>query len=125
MIKQIQRKALQKAVGHNVLKIQGLFSDNEKPKTRENSNIPKTELTEQMATCDALFSQGGLHSRNGRGENIRLLKNLRSVRSIQRAEHGAVVQLHSFIEFNYRELVPTGLGAPVFILQSVRGKRKQ
>lgn len=75
-----------------------------------------------MAAGDALFSQRGLHGRNGGGENVRLLENLRSVWPIQRAEHGAVVELHSFIQFNYRELVPTWLGAPVFILRSHTGE---
>lgn len=70
-----------------------------------------------MAAGDALLGQCGLHGRNGGGENVRLLKHLRSVWPIQRAEHGAVVELHPFIQFNYRELVPARLGAPVFVLR--------
>lgn len=69
-----------------------------------------------MATGDPLLRQGGLHGGDRRGENVRLLKHLRSVWPVQRAEHGAVVELHSFIEFNHRELIPARLGAPVFIL---------
>lgn len=74
-------------------------------------------LTEQMAAGDALLSKRGLQSRNGGGENVRLLKHLRSIWSIQWAEHSAVVQLHPLVQFNYRELVPPRLGAPVFILR--------
>lgn len=74
-------------------------------------------LTEQMAAGDTLLGKRGLQSRNGGGENVRLLKHLRSMWSIQWAEHSAVVQLHPLVEFNYRELVPPRFGAPVFILQ--------
>lgn len=59
------------------------------------------KLTKQMTASDAFLSQGGLHGRNRGGEYVRLLKHLRRMRSIQRAEHGAVVQLHSFIELDY------------------------
>lgn len=69
-----------------------------------------------MATGDAFLSQGGLHGGDGRGENVRLLKHLRRVWPIQRAEDGAVVKLHSFVKFDYRELIPASLCAPVFIL---------
>lgn len=74
------------------------------------------ELTEQMAAGDALLGQSGLHSGNGGGENVRLLKHLWSVRPVQRTEHCAVVQLHPFIQLDDGELVPARLGAPVFIL---------
>lgn len=70
-----------------------------------------------MAAGDALLSQCGLQGRNGGGENIRLLKHLRSMWPIQRAEHSAVVELHAFIQFYYRELVPARLGAPVLVLR--------
>ncbi len=76
------------------------------------------KLTEQMAAGDALLGQCGLQGRNWRGENVRLLKHLRSVWPIQWAEHSAVVELHPLIQFNDRELVPARLGAPVFILGS-------
>lgn len=69
-----------------------------------------------MATGDAFLSQGGLHGGDGGGENVGLLKHLRGVWPIQRAEDGAVVELHSFVKFNYRELLPARLCAPVFIL---------
>lgn len=72
-----------------------------------------------MAAGDALLRQGGLHGGNGGGENVRLLKHLGSMWPIERAEHGAVVKLHSFVQFNHRELVPAGLGTPVFVLQIV------
>lgn len=63
-------------------------------------------LTEQMAAGDALLGQGGLHGGDGGGEDVRLLKHLRSVRPIQRAENRAVVELHPFVQLDYRELVP-------------------
>lgn len=71
-----------------------------------------------MAAGDALLGQRGLHGRNGGRENVRLLKHLRGMWPIQRAEHSAVVQLHPLVQLDYRELVPAGLGAPVFILRS-------
>lgn len=71
-----------------------------------------------MAAGDALLGQCGLHGRNGRGENVRLLEHLRGMWPIQRAEHCAVVEFHPFIQLNYRELVPARLGAPVFVLRS-------
>lgn len=79
---------------------------------------PSTPLTEQMAAGDALLGQRGLHGRNGGGEDVRLLQHLRGMWPIQRAEHGAVVQLHPLVQLDYRELVPAGLGAPVFVLRS-------
>lgn len=85
------------------------------------------QLTEQMAAGDALLGQSGLHGGNGGGENVRLLKHLWSVWPVQWAEHSAVVQLHAFIQLNHGELVPTRLGAPVFILwrQTEAGVRLQ
>lgn len=74
--------------------------------------------TQKMATGDALLSQCGLHGRNRRWEDVRLLKHLRSMWSIQWAEHSAVVELHTLEQFNYRELIPARFGAPVFVLQS-------
>lgn len=41
------------------------------------------KLTEQMAAGDALLSQSGLQGRNGRGENVGLLKHLRSIWPVQ------------------------------------------
>lgn len=76
------------------------------------------KLTEQMAACDALLRQRGLHCGNGGGEDVGLLQHLRGMWSIQRAKHSAVVELHALIQLDYRELVPAGLGAPVFVLQS-------
>lgn len=76
------------------------------------------ERTEQMAAGDALLSQRGLHCRNGGGENVGLLEHLRGMWSIQRAEHSAVVELHALVQLDHGELVPSGLGAPVFILES-------
>lgn len=73
--------------------------------------------TEQVAAGDALLRQRGLHRRDGRGENVRLLQHLRSVRSVQRAEHCAVVELRPLVQFNHRELVPARLGTPVLVLQ--------
>lgn len=70
-----------------------------------------------MAAGDALLGQCGLHSRDGGRENVRLLKHLRDMWPIQRAEHSAVVQLHPLVQLDYGELVPAGLGAPVFILR--------
>lgn len=78
-----------------------------------------------MAAGDALLCKGGLQSRNGGGENVGLLEHLRSMWPVQRAEHSAVVELHSFIELNYRELVPARLGAPVFILQTQTEKHSE
>lgn len=75
------------------------------------------ELTEQMAAGDALLCQRGLHCGNGRGEDVGLLEHLRGMWSIQRAKHSAVVELHALVQLNHRELVPAGLGAPVFVLQ--------
>lgn len=54
-----------------------------------------------MAARDAFLSQGGFHGRNGGGENVRLLKHLRNMWPIQGAEDSTVVELHSFIQFNY------------------------
>lgn len=76
------------------------------------------ELTEQMAAGDALLRQRGLHCGNGGGEDVGLLEHLRGVRAIQRAEHSAVIELHALVEFDHRELISAGLGAPVFVLQS-------
>lgn len=45
--------------------------------------------------------------------------------SIQRAEHSAVVELHALVQLDHRELVPAGLGAPVFILQSHKVRHAQ
>lgn len=90
----------------------------EKLKTERMYHWTLLKLTEQMAAGDALLSQCGLHSRNGGGENVRLLKHLRGMWPIQWAEHSTVVELHPLIQFNYRELVPARLGAPVFVLQS-------
>lgn len=70
-----------------------------------------------MAAGDALLRQRGLHSGNGGGEDVGLLEHLRGVRSIQRAEHSAVVQLHALVQLDHRELVSAGLGAPVFVLR--------
>lgn len=75
-------------------------------------------LTEQVAAGDALLRQRGLHRRDRGWENVRLLQHLRGVRSVQGAEHRAVVELRSLVQFNHRELVPAKLGAPVFVLQN-------
>lgn len=75
------------------------------------------ELTQQMAAGDALLSQRGLHGGNRGGEDVGLLQHLRGVRAIQRAEHGAVVQLHALVQLDHGELVSARLGAPVLVLQ--------
>lgn len=80
-------------------------------------------LTEQVAAGDALLSQCGLHRCNGWWENVGLLQHLRSVGSVQGAEHCAVVELRSLVQFNHRELVPAWLGAPVFVLQNQTAAR--
>lgn len=74
--------------------------------------------TEQVAAGDALLRQRGLHRRDGGRENVRLLQHLGGVRPVQRAEHCAVVELRSLVQFNHRELVPARLGAPVLVLQN-------
>lgn len=76
------------------------------------------ELTEQMTAGDAFLRQRGLYCGNGGGEDVGLLEHLRGMRSVQRAEHSAVVELHALVQLDHRELVSAGLGAPVFVLQS-------
>lgn len=69
-----------------------------------------------MATGDSLLCEGGLQGADRRGEDVGLLQHMRRVRSIQRAEHCAVIQLHSLEELQHRELVPSRFGVPVCIL---------
>lgn len=73
--------------------------------------------TEQVAAGDALLRQRGLHRGDRGRENVRLLQHLRSVGSVQRAERRAVVELRSLVQLDHRELIPAGLGAPVFVLR--------
>lgn len=74
-----------------------------------------------MPTGDALLSECCLQCAYRRGEYVGLLQDLRWVRSVQRAEHRAVVQLHTLKKLKHRKLVSPRLCVPVNILEK-RGK---
>lgn len=72
--------------------------------------------TEKVSTGDAFFCKCGLQCAYGCRKDVGLLQHLRWMRSVQRAEHRAVIKLCSFKQLQNRKLIPAKLGVPVHIL---------
>lgn len=77
-----------------------------------------------MTAGDASLGDGGLHGTDSRGEDVRLLEDLRQNRAVQGAEGCGVVLLRPLVQLQHGELVPTRLGVPVLILEGEKVFRK-
>lgn len=77
-------------------------------------------LTEQVPTGNAPLRDSGFHGTDGGGEDVGLLEDLGQLWAVQRAEGSGIVLLGALVEFKHRELIASGLGVPVLVLQRQR-----